>query len=215
VLVGGQTMMLADVRAATERDLLLIFPVAGALFVLILAGLLRAILAPVYLVAMVVAGFAATLGAAALVFQTWAGRDGLSFALPTILYLFVTAIGTDYNILITARLREEIREGRHPRDAAALALAHAGPSVTAAALILAGTFSALMLSGVPLFTEIGFAVTAGILVVAFVVSLLLVPAVTALSGRAAWWPGTRSREPWPAAVDADNDAENREPAAAG
>jgi RND superfamily putative drug exporter len=126
-----------------------------------------------------------------------AGRDGLSFALPTILYLFVTAIGTDYNILITARLREEIREGRHPRDAAALAIAHAGPSVTAAALILAGTFAALLLSGVPLFTEIGFAVTVGILIVAFVVSLLLVPAVTALSGRAAWWPGTRPREPLP------------------
>ena len=114
MLVGGQTMMLADVRAATERDLLLIFPVAGALFVLILAGLLRAVLAPVYLVAMVVAGFAATLGAAALVFQTWAGRDGLSFALPTILYLFVTAIGTDYNILITARAARGDPRGAPP-----------------------------------------------------------------------------------------------------
>ena len=87
--------------------------------------------------------------------------------------------------------------------------------MTAAALILAGTFAALLLSGVPLFTEIGFAVTAGILVVAFVVSLLLVPAVTALSGRAAWWPGTRPREPWPPTVEADDDVENREPAAAG
>jgi RND superfamily putative drug exporter len=205
VLVGGQTMMLADVRAATQRDLVVIFPVAGALLVLILAGLLRAVLAPVYLVAMVVAGFAATLGAAALVFQGIAGRDGLSFALPTILYLFVTAIGTDYNILITARLREEIREGRHPRDAAALAIAHAGPSVSAAALILAGTFAALLLSGVPFFTEIGFAVTIGILIVAFLVSLLLVPAVTALFGRAAWWPGTRPPGgAWPAPMDAED-----------
>jgi RND superfamily putative drug exporter len=198
VLVGGQTMMLADVRDATNRDLALIFPIAGAIFVLILAGLLRAALAPVYLVAMVVAGFAATLGASALLFQGVLGRDGLSFTLPIIVYLFVTAIGTDYNILITARLREEVREGRHPRDAAALAIAHAGPSVASAALILAGTFAALMLSGVPFFMEIGFAVTVGIIIVAFVVSLVLVPAVTALSGRAAWWPGYRPPGAWPA-----------------
>lgn len=213
VLVGGESMMLADVRDATNRDLALIFPVAGIAFMLILAGLLRAALAPVYLVAMVVAGFGATLGAAALVFQVWLGRGGLSFSLPIIVYLFVTAIGTDYNILVTARLREEIREGRHPRDAAALAITHAGPSVAAAALILGGTFAALMLSGVPFFVEIGFAVTVGILVVAFVIALLLVPAVTALSGRAAWWPGTRP--PGSRTISDDlPDPAGREPAGA-
>ena len=186
VLVGGPSMAFADVRAATNRDLAVIFPVAGALFVLILAGLLRAALAPVYLVAMVVAGFAATLGATA-----WAFDGRLAFSIPIILYLFVTAIGTDYNILVTARLREEMREGRPPREAAALAVAHAGPSVAAAALILGGTFAALLISGVPFFVEIGVAVTLGILLVALVVSILLVPAVTALAGRAAWWPGRR------------------------
>ena len=191
VLLGGQSMAFADVRATTDRDLAVIFPVAGLLFVLILAGLLRAMLAPVYLVAMVVAGFAATLGGSALFFQRGLGHAGLAFSIPIILYLFVTAIGTDYNILITARLREEIRDGRRPREAAALAIEHAGPSVAAAALILAGTFGALLISGVPFFIEIGFAVTVGILLVAFVVSLLLVPATTALLGSAAWWPGTR------------------------
>jgi RND superfamily putative drug exporter len=191
VLVGGESMGLADVRDATTHDLALIFPVAGALFVLILAALLRAVLAPMYLVAMVVAGFAATLGATTLVFQSGLGYAGLAFTIPIILYLFVTAIGTDYNILITARLREEIRDGRSPRDAAELAIAHAGPSVAAAALILAGTFGSLLLSGVPFFVEIGFAVTLGIVLVALVVSLLLVPSATALLGRAAWWPGTR------------------------
>ena len=126
----------------------MIFPVAGLLFVLILAGLLRALLAPVYLVAMVVAGF-----------RRHARRIGLfrlpapasPSRIPIILYLFVTAIGTDYNILITARLREEIRDGRPSRDAAALAIAHAGPSVAAAAVILAGTFGALLVTGVPFF----------------------------------------------------------------
>jgi RND superfamily putative drug exporter len=194
VLIGGQTMAFADVRDATNRDLALIFPVAGLLFVLILAGLLRAPLAPVYLVGMVVLGFAATLGAAALLFQGALGRPGLAFSIPIILYLFVTAIGTDYNILVTARLREEIREGNPPRLAAARAIEHAGPSVAAAAVILAGTFGALLVSGVPFFVEIGFAVTLGIVLVAFVVSILLVPAVTAVIGRAAWWPGHRDRD---------------------
>jgi putative drug exporter of the RND superfamily len=191
VLVGGQTMAFADVRDATNRDLALIFPVAGLLFVLILAALLRAVVAPVYLVGMVVLGFVATLGAAAGLFQGALGKPGLAFSIPIVLYLFVTAIGTDYNILITARLREEIRDGNPPRRAAALAIEHAGPSVAAAAIILAGTFGALLVSGVPFFAEIGFAVTLGIVLVAFVVSILLVPAVTALIGHAAWWPGRR------------------------
>jgi RND superfamily putative drug exporter len=194
VLIGGQSMAFADIRDTTDRDFSVIFPVAGLLFVLILAGLLRAALAPVYLVAVVVLGFAATLGASAWVFQGALGHAGLSFLIPIVLYLFVTAIGTDYNILMTARLREEIREGRSPREAAALAIAHAGPSIAAAAVILAGTFGALLISGVPFFVEIGFAVTLGIVLVAFVVSILLVPAITALAGRAAWWPG-RIRHP--------------------
>lgn len=210
VLVGGQSMAFADVRDTTGRDLRLIFPVAGLLFVLILAGLLRAAFAPVYLVGMVVLGFAATLGATALLFQHGLGRAGLSFSIPIILYLFVTAIGTDYNILMTARLREEIREGLPPRRAAALAIEHAGPSIAAAAVILAGTFGSLLISGVPFFVEIGFAVTLGIVLVAFVVSILLVPAVTALIGHAAWWPGHRDAVGQPA-----NAPAGYEPAGAG
>ncbi len=185
VVVGGQTMAYADIRAASERDLRVILPVAAGLFALILAGLLRALLAPVYLVTVVVLAFVATLGAAALAFQA----KGLAFTIPIIVYLFVTAVGTDYNILIIARLREEIRDGREPRSAAGLAIERAGPSVAAAAVILAGTFGVLVISGVPMFVEIGFAVMTGILLTGFVVSLLLVPAATALLGRAAWWPG--------------------------
>ncbi|MBO0870507.1 MAG: MMPL family transporter, partial [Micromonosporaceae bacterium] len=189
VLVGGATMTNADIRQLTNRDFSLVFPVAAALFALILAGLLRAVAAPVYLVAMVVGGFAATLGAAA-----WAFGNGLAFSIPIVLYLFVTAIGTDYNILVTARLREELREGRSPREAAALAVQHAGPSVAAAAAILAGAFAALLVAGLPFFRQIGFAVAVGIAVVALVVSILLVPAATALLGRAAWWPSRPDRQ---------------------
>jgi len=193
VLVGGQTMALADSRATTGHDLALVLPVAAGAFLLILVVMLRAALAPVYLVAAVAGGFAATLGAVTLVFQEGFGHSGLQFAMPMVLYLFVTAIGTDYNILMTARLREEIRSGHPPREAAARAVAYAGPSVAAAAVILAGTFGALLVSGVPFFAEIGFGVTFGIALVAFVISIVLVPAAAARLGGAAWWPARPRR----------------------
>jgi RND superfamily putative drug exporter len=193
VLVGGQTMVLADSRATTGHDLALVLPVAAGAFLLILFVMLRAALAPVYLVAAVAGGFAATLGAVTLVFQEGFGHSGLQFAMPMVLYLFVTAIGTDYNILMTARLREEIRSGHSPREAAARAVAYAGPSVAAAAVILGGTFGALLVSGVPFFAEIGFGVTFGIVLVAFVVSIVLVPAAAARLGGAAWWPAPDRR----------------------
>ncbi|WP_412541003.1 MMPL family transporter [Longispora sp. K20-0274] len=197
VSVGGMTSTFADIREITNRDLSVIFPVAGLLFLLILGGLLRAMVAPLYLVVFVVLGFLATLGATVYVFQGALGHGGLMFMLPIIMYLFVTAIGTDYNILVTARIREELREGRNPRDAAALAIEHAGPSVAAAAIILMGTFGSLLISGVSFFAEMGFAVTLGIALVAFVVSLVLVPAATVLFGGSSWWPGHR---PTPADV---------------
>jgi putative drug exporter of the RND superfamily len=106
-----------------------------------------------------------------------------------IVYLFVVAIGTDYNILMIARLREEAREGNDPRTSADLAVEHAGPSVTSAGLILAGTFASMLLAGVAFLYELGFAVSIGILLAAFVMALFLVPGLTAIVGHAAWWPG--------------------------
>ena len=193
VLVGGSTASLADLRQASERDVRVVFPVAGAAILLILVLLLRSLLAPAYLMVAVMLGVAASLGASVYVVQGLQGEPGVVFMLPILLYLFVVAIGTDYNILMVARLREEASAGHGPRAAAALAIEHAGPSAAAAAAILAGTFASLLLAGVALLTQTGFAVTAGILLSAFVVSILLVPALTALAGRAAWWPGRLAR----------------------
>lgn len=188
-LVGGISSVFADIRDANNRDLMVIFPVAGALIAIILALLLRSLVAPIYLMLAVGVGFLATLGATVLAFQGAGDRPGLSFSLPIILYLFVVAIGTDYNILMIARLREEAREGKDPRTAAALAIQHGGPSVAAAGLILAGTFTSMLFAGVSFLAEMGFAVSVGIALSAFVMSLFLVPAITALLGHAAWWPG--------------------------
>jgi putative drug exporter of the RND superfamily len=204
-LVGGLSSVFADIRSANTRDLWVIFPVAGFLIALILGLMLRSIVAPIYLMLAVVVGFLSTLGATVLAFQGIGDRPGLSFSLPIILYLFVVAIGTDYNILMIARLREEAREGNDPHTAADLAIEHGGPSVGAAGLILAGTFASMMLAGISFLTEMGFAVSIGILLSAFVMSLFLVPSITALLGHKAWWPGHGDEpdEPKPQARQAE------------
>ncbi len=188
-LVGGTTAVFADINSANNRDLSVILPVAALLIAAILALLSRSLVAPVYLVAAVLLNFAATLGAAVYLFQGVAGKPGVTFQLPIVLYLFVLAIGTDYNILMIARVREEARAGHQPRAAAALGIQHAGPSVAAAGLILAGTFAALALAPVSFLQQIGFSVAVGILLSAFVMSMFLVPSLTALLGHRAWWPG--------------------------
>jgi len=188
-LVGGPSSAFADVRDANNRDLSVIFPVAGLFIAVVLALLLRSLIAPLYLMAAVVLGFFSTMGATVIAFTGIGDRPGVSFALPMLVYLFVVAIGTDYNILMIARLREEAREGNDPRTAADLAIEHGGPSVGAAGLILAGTFASMLLAGVAFLMEMGFAVSLGILISAFVMAMFLVPSVTALLGHLAWWPG--------------------------
>ena len=187
--VGGLTSAFADIRDANTRDLWVIFPVAGLLIALVLGLLLRSVVAPIYLMLAVVLNFFTTMGATVLAFQGIGDRPGVSFMLPMLVYLFVVAIGTDYNILMIARLREEAKLGNDPRTAADLAVEHGGPSVGAAGVILAGTFASMLLAGVSFLMEMGFAVSVGILIAAFVMSLFLVPSLTALLGHKAWWPG--------------------------
>jgi RND superfamily putative drug exporter len=188
-LVGGITSVYVDIQSAVNHDYSVVFPVAAILIMIILGLLLRSVVAPWYLMASVGLGFAATLGSTVLIFQHAAGEHGLIFMLPVIMYLFVVALGTDYNILMIARLREESREGRSPRDAAARSVRYAGPTVAAAGVILAGTFASLMLAGGSTLLQMGFAISFGIAIAAFVMALFFTPAVTALMGHAAWWPG--------------------------
>jgi RND superfamily putative drug exporter len=197
-LVGGTTAVFADINTAVGHDYAVVFPVAAVIILLILMLLLRSLVAPWYLILAVGLGFAATLGATVLVFQTLAGQAGLVFLLPVYMYLFVVALGTDYNILMIARLREQAREGMTPHDAAGHAVAHAGPAIGAAGLILAGTFASLLLAGNTILSQIGFAVSAGIALAAFVMAMFFSPSLTGLIGHAAWWPGHSDREPPPA-----------------
>ena len=191
--VGGTTSIFVDLDDAMARDYSIVFPVAAVLIMLILALLLRSLVAPWYLMLSVGLGFTASLGVTVLVFQSLLGEQGLIFILPIYIYLFVVALGTDYNILMVARLREEAREGLEPRPAAAEAIQHAGPTVAAAGLILAGTFASLMFAEGTFFKSMGFSFSVGIAMAAFVMALFLTPALTALIGHAAWWPGHGDR----------------------
>ena len=188
-LVGGTTAVFADIQRAVDHDYAVVFPTAAIIILIILALLLRSAVAPWYLMASVGLGFAATLGASVLVFQVLGGQSGLVFLLPVYMYLFVVALGTDYNILMIARLREQAREGMDPRQAAAVAIKHAGPTIGAAGLILAGTFASLTLAGNTILAQLGFAVSCGIALAAFVMAMFFSPSLTALIGRRVWWPG--------------------------
>ena len=198
-LVGGTTSVFADIQRAVNHDYAVVFPTAAAIILLILALLLRSVVAPWYLMASVGLGFGATLGASVLVFQHLRGQAGLVFLLPVYMYLFVVALGTDYNILMIARLREQAKEGMDPRQAAATAVRHAGPAIGAAGLILAGTFASLTLAGNTILSQIGFAVSCGIALAAFVMAMFFSPALTALIGRRAWWPGHADKPRTPTA----------------
>ncbi|MFT2014977.1 MMPL family transporter [Streptomyces sp. 796.1] len=192
-LVGGTTAVYVDINKAVDRDYAVVFPVAALCIMIILGLLLRSLVAPWYLLLSVALGFGATLGATSLLFQQIGSQPGLMFMLPVIMYLFVVALGTDYNILMVSRLREEAREGREPRDAAGTAVRHSGPTIAAAGVILAGTFATLMLAGNATLSQMGFALSFGIVVAAFVMAMIFTPALTALIGHTAWWPGHGDR----------------------
>jgi putative drug exporter of the RND superfamily len=194
-LVGGTAAIYADVSDSVNRDMKLIFPVAAGLILFILIATLRSAVAPLYLLTAVVLEFAATLGAAVLVFQQLGGATGLAFVLPLVLFLFVVALGTDYNILMTARLREEMLAGKPVGTAVADAVRHVAPAVAAAGLVLASSFGTLMLESSEVAKQQGFAMAFGILLASLVVSSILVPALTALAGRRAWWPHGSKRRP--------------------
>ncbi|RNL61208.1 MMPL family transporter [Nocardioides marmoriginsengisoli] len=187
--VGGLASVFVDFQAAMNRDYSVVFPIAALIIMVILGLVLRSLVAPWYLMLSVGLGFGATLGAAVIVFQHLKGDDGIVFMLPLLIYLFVVALGTDYNILMISRLREEARSGKEPRAAAAEAVRHSGPTIAVAGVILAGTFAALMLGGNSFLVMMGFSVAFGIMISAFVMAMFFTPALTALIGHAAWWPG--------------------------
>lgn len=189
VYVGGSTAVIADIKAVTNRDLKVIFPIAAVFIFIILGVLLRSLVAPVFLLLCVGLGYVATLGATTLIFLRIGNAPGLIFFIPLFMYIFVVAIGTDYNILTITRLREEVREGHSPRKSADLAVEHSSATVASAGLILAATFGSLLLAGISFLSQMGSAIAIGVILAAFVIAPFLIPSLSALIGYAIWWPG--------------------------
>jgi putative drug exporter of the RND superfamily len=190
--VGGGTAINQDVESAAAHDRDLLIPLILGVVFLILGALLRAIVAPLVLIGTVVLSFAAALGISALFFKHVFGFAGADTGVPLFVFVFLVALGIDYNIFLMTRVREEsIRSGT--RRGALTGLAATGGVITSAGLVLAGTFA--MLSTLPLveFTEIGFAVALGVLLDTIIVRSVLVTALTLDIGRHIWWPSALAR----------------------
>jgi RND superfamily putative drug exporter len=188
-LVGGTTAINYDFDQAVESDFRLIAPVALLVIAIILAVLLRALVAPLVLIASVILSFLATLGISILFIRYVVGDAGLDASIPTFAFIFLVSLGIDYTIFLMARVREESR--RHgTREGMLRALSATGPVITSAGIILAGTFSVLMTLPVTFTFDLGFMVALGILLDTFIVRTIMVPAAVELIGDRIWWPST-------------------------
>ena len=197
--VAGEAAAVYDISNTANHDLATVIPVAVIAIALLLAAVLRSLIAPIYLIVSVVLSYLASLGVATLVFIDLAGEGGISFFLPFLMFVFLLALGEDYNILVMTRIREEARH-LPLRDAVVKAVGRTGNTVTSAGIILGGTFAVFAIvggggSGGSQFRAIGFGLAAGILMDTFFVRTLLVPSTVVLLGRWNWWPSSLSQDP--------------------
>jgi RND superfamily putative drug exporter len=192
-LVGGSTAVEADLREASADDNRLLIPLALVIVFLILVGLLRSILAPVLLIATVVISFLAALGVGAIVFDVVFGFPGSDTSLPLFAFIFLVALGVDYNIFLMARVREEaLKHGT--REGMLRGVAVTGGVITSAGIVLAGTFAVLGVLPITFLTQIGFVVAFGVLLDTFIVRSIIVPALVFDIGPKIWWPSKLAKE---------------------
>ncbi len=185
--IGGPTAQFTDVEDTLASDFVKVgaITVLGILIVLML--LLRAVVAPLYLVATVLVSYGSTLGVSGFLFQEVLGHQGVSPYLPLIVFVLLVALGSDYNIFLMHRIREEA-ETAGMKDAVRKASGHTGAVITSAGLILAGTFGSMATAPLTILFQVGVAVAIGVLIDTFLVRSILVPAITTIVGDWAWWP---------------------------
>ncbi|MER8007606.1 MMPL family transporter [Streptomyces sp. NPDC094149] len=215
-LVGGYTAQQYDTLRTAERDRTLIVPVVLAIIFVILTLLLRSLLMPALLVATVGLNFLATLGVSSLVFRHVFGFTGSDPSVPLYGFVFLVALGVDYNIFLMSRVREEsLRHG--VREGVLRGLVGTGGVITSAGVVLAATFAALGVIPLAFLAQIAFIVAFGVLLDTLVVRSLLVPALVRDLGAVAWWPGRlwRSAPDSTASVTAGRDEKEATPRPAG
>ncbi|SPT57196.1 MMPL family transporter [Actinomadura madurae] len=198
-LVGGTSAVTLDINDASHRDQNAVIPLVLVVVLAILGLLLRAVVAPLILVATVVLSYAAALGVSALVFNHVFGFASADPSFPLWAFVFLVALGTDYNIFLMTRVHEEAK--RHgTRRGALIGLAATGGVITSAGAVLAGTFAALGSLPLVFVAELGFTVAFGVLLDTFIVRSVLVTALNLDLGRHMWWPSALSRARSPAAA---------------
>jgi RND superfamily putative drug exporter len=190
--VVGLDSVAYDINDYSTTDLLAIAPIVMIALAILLAVLLRSLIAPIYLIATVGLSYVAALGAATFLFLRVGSDSGINFVIPILLFIFAMALGEDYNILLMTRVREEAHVHPLP-EALARAVGHTGGTITSAGLILAGTFTVLAIAGNSVQSrQLGFTVAFAILLDTFFVRTLLVPSIAVLLGRWNWWPSKLS-----------------------
>jgi RND superfamily putative drug exporter len=192
-LVGGQTAIGYDVDQSSRRDNRVIIPIVLLLIALILGLLLRSILAAVLLLVTVVLSFFATLGVCALVFEHIFGFKGTDASFPLFAFVFLVALGIDYNIFLMTRVREEAQK-IGTKAGVIKGLTVTGGVITSAGIVLAATFGVLGVLPLVFLAELGFAVAFGVLLDTIVVRSLLVPALVRILGKKIWWPSNLSKQ---------------------
>lgn len=199
-IVGGETATDIDSNDTSIRDRTIIIPVILLVILLILMLLLRSLVAPLLLIGTVILSFGTALGVSALVFDNVLGFPGADPAVPLYGFVFLVALGVDYNIFLMSRVREEsLLHGTRPGILRGLVAT--GGVITSAGLVLAATFAALGVIPILFLAQIAFIVAFGVLLDTFVVRSLLVPALSYDIGRSIWWPSKLARHDAGAAPD--------------
>src|SRR4051794_20650429 len=205
--VGGVSAIQRDYRDGAQHDLDLIVPLVLLVIFLTLIALLRAIVAPLYLIGSVILSFFGVLGVSLVFFTQVMGETGFDPSFPIFAFIFLVALGVDYNIFLMDRVREEARKIGTKRGALR-ALVATGPVITSAGIILAATFGVLAMLPITVLVELGAVVAFGVLVDTFIVRSMLVPAIITVVGDKSWWPSAMGRTAAPA-VEAEAAAETR------
>lgn len=193
-MAGGPSGLVYDTVEANKHDRSLILPIILVVVLAILMLLLRAIVAPLLLLGTVVLSFFAAMGISAFFFNNVFGFDGADASFPLAVFVYLVALGIDYNIFLMTRVQEEART-RGTRRGALIGLTATGGVITSAGLVLAGTFAVLGTLPLTFFAELGFAVAIGVLIDTFIIRSLLVTGLTLDFGRWMWWPNKMSRRP--------------------
>ena len=213
--VGGEAPAFYDISQISDSDLAHVVPVAIIVIGLLLCLVMRSLIAPIYLIASVALSFFAALGLSVLLFIKIGGDSGLTFILPFLMFIFLLALGEDYNILVMSRIREEAHH-LPLRDAVSKAIGVTGTTVTSAGLVLAGTFSVFAIvggrgSGGSQIRDVGVGLALGVLMDTFIVRTVLVPCTVILLGRWNWWPAALSRASVKPGGGTERDAEPAAP----